>query len=71
MTGDNAGSFTIKLDFLNSGQNYKAEIYVDDIKKALKEWCPVKTENRIVKYGDSIHLDVAQSGGFVMILEPV
>jgi alpha-glucosidase len=64
LTDENAREITLKLDFLEQGKRYQAQIYRDG-KKA--EWVnnpyDLIIENKAVKSSDSITLALATSGG--------
>ena len=64
LTDENSREITLKLDFLEQGKRYQAQIYRDG-KKA--EWVnnpyDLIIENRAVKSNDSITLPLATSGG--------
>ena len=64
LTDENAREITLKLDFLEQGKRYQAQIYRDG-KKA--EWVnnpyDLIIENKAVKSSDSITLPLATSGG--------
>ena len=64
LTDENAREITLKLDFLEQGKRYQAQIYRDG-KKA--EWVnnpyDLIIENKAVKSNDSITLPLATSGG--------
>ena len=64
LTDENAREITLKLDFLEQGKRYQAQIYRDG-KKA--EWVnnpyDLIIENRAVKSSNSITLPLATSGG--------
>ena len=64
LTDENSREITLKLDFLEQGKRYQAQIYRDG-KKA--EWVnnpyDIIIENRAVKSNDSITLPLATSGG--------
>ncbi|WP_085296882.1 glycoside hydrolase family 97 protein [Cognaticolwellia mytili] len=64
LTDENAREITLKLDFLEKGKRYQAQIYRDG-KKA--EWVnnpyDLIIENKAVKSSDSITLPLATSGG--------
>ena len=70
MTGDRPQSFQIDLDFLNDEKTYKATIYYDDKDAKQGEWTPVKTEEKILAKTDLLGIDLAKSGGCVIVLEP-
>lgn len=64
LTDENSREITLKLDFLEQGKRYQAQIYRDG-KKA--EWVnnpyDIIIENRAVKSNNSITLPLATSGG--------
>lgn len=65
VTDENARSFTVALDFLDSGRSYTAEIYRDgpgaDYRTAARH--AITIEQRTVTKGDSLTVALAPGGG--------
>lgn len=65
VTDENPRTLTVKLDFLDAGKTYRAEIYRDgpgaDYRTEKRH--AIVIETRPVKYGETLVLDLAPGGG--------
>lgn len=71
MTGSEAQTSQVRLDFLSTGRGYTATIYRDDPTAASGDWRPAKRETRRVTSADTLALAMEKSGGCVVILDPL
>jgi alpha-glucosidase len=70
MTGAEAQTPEVKLDFLKPGSSYTATIFSDDAAAASGGWCPAKRETKRVTAADKLALPMEKAGGCVVILDP-
>jgi alpha-glucosidase len=70
ITGDAPQSFEINLDFLDSEKKYKATIYGDDKNAIENGWTPINTIEKMVNKNDTININLATTGGCIIIIEP-
>jgi alpha-glucosidase len=69
MTNRSARQLSIKLDFLSAGMTYKMDIWQDAADAATHPEHLVKS-SRLVRTGDTMAIDMAESGGYVARLQP-
>ena len=70
MTGAEAQTSQVKLDFLTPGRGYTATIFRDDPAAANGDWCPTKRETQRVTSADTLSLPMEKAGGCVVMLDP-
>lgn len=71
MTGAEAHTTELSLDFLEPDRVYTATIFRDDSAAASGDWCPAKRETRNVTSADPLPVAMEKAGGWVAILDPV
>lgn len=72
ITDEDARSLTLNLDFLTSGQTYRMVVYQDGEVAHWKENpTALEIEERQVKGGDLVDVQLAPGGGVAMMLEPL
>jgi alpha-glucosidase len=64
-----AKTIKVSFDFLPKNKKYRATIYSDD--EAIKTATKVKVEQKIVKGGDVMEVNLKASGGQAMMLQPL
>ncbi len=68
MTGHEAYTAPVKLNFLEPGKQYTATIYRDS-EKTVEDFRHAVKETRTVKAGDKLNIRMAKAGGLAVIIE--
>ncbi len=70
ITDEQPRELNLKLDFLEKGQIYKAEIFADSLDSTVVATKIVLSE-KMVKSGETIKIDMVRNGGWTAIFRPV
>ena len=71
ISGDNASSHEINLDFLTPGKKYKATLFVDDPERFTSRIFPARKQERLVVSTDKLRLSMEKSGGCAIIVDEI
>ncbi len=71
MTGDQAFSGKLALDFLDLGKTYEMTAFCDDPNGFSEGWCPANKTVKKVNSANHLSVEMLSSGGFVGIFDPV
>jgi alpha-glucosidase len=71
LTGMQARTLSIPLNFLEPKRAYQATLFLDNSAAATDGWCPTRKETRAVKSADTLELPMAAGGGAVAVLDPL
>lgn len=71
MTGADAKTVSVRLDFLDPNRSYTLTLFRDDAATAAAPWCPVAKESCQVTSAEAVTVTMEKAGGFVAVLDPV
>jgi alpha-glucosidase len=71
MTGDQAFSGKVALDFLDLGKTYEMTTFCDDSNGFSEGWCPTIKDIKKVNSANYLSVEMLSSGGVVAIFDPV